>query len=94
MRHPLNDGPPGRVAEEPGQTPGGSPLQHDGADRTPAQGGWIVTSSSVQADEGVRWISFTYFPEPEPDLDDEPSGSWPRDPSISSKTSRLRRRAS
>jgi hypothetical protein len=69
--------------------------QHDdGAERTPAQGGWIVTSSSVQGDEGVRWVSFTFFPEPEPDLDDDPSGSWPRDPSISSKTSRLRRRAS
>jgi hypothetical protein len=61
-------------------------------------GGWIVTSS-VNGDDGVKWVSLTFFPEPEPDLDDEPSGSWPRDPwprdpSVSSKTARLRRRSS
>lgn len=67
-------------------------MQHEGAERSPTSGGWIVTSSSVQGEEGLRWISFSYFAEPELDLDDEPSGSWPRDPSISSKTQRLRRR--
>lgn len=71
-------------------------MQQDGAERTPAQGGWIVTSSSVQGDEGVRWVSLSFYAEPDLDADadaDDASGSWPRDPSISSKTSRLRRRA-
>lgn len=59
------------------------------ADRYQVPGGWVVTSCATQADEGgVRWVSFTFFPESE--LDDA-SSSWPRDPSISSRTSRLRR---
>ena len=53
-----------------------------------------MTSASVQGDEGVRWVSITFFPEVEPDLDDDaPSGAWPRDPGISSRTSRLKRRS-
>ncbi|MBX3469158.1 MAG: hypothetical protein KF878_19980 [Planctomycetes bacterium] len=67
-------------------------MQHDGPERSPTPGGWIVTSSTVQGEEGVRWVSISFFPEPEPDLDEAlASGPWPRDPSISSKTRRLRR---
>jgi hypothetical protein len=64
----------------------------DSAERSPVPGGWAVTSSAIQGEEGVRWVSITFFPEVEPDAEDEPSGSWPRDPAISSRTSRLRRR--
>lgn len=65
---------------------------HEGVDRYQVPGGWVVTSCSAQADEGgVRWVSFTFFPESDYDLED-PSGRWPRDPSISSKTARLRRK--
>lgn len=64
------------------------------AERSPVPGGWVVTSSAVQGDEGVRWVSITFFPEVEPDLDEEAgSGPWPRDPSISSRTKRLRRKS-
>jgi hypothetical protein len=77
--------PSGHLSRKP-EGPGLEP-----AERSPVPGGWVVTSSAVQGDEGVRWVSITFFPEVEPDLDDD-TGRWPRDPSISSKTSRLRRK--
>lgn len=66
-------------------------MQHDGVERSAVPGGWVVTNT-VQGDEGVRWVSFTFFPDLEPELDEDASGSWPRKPSISSRTTRLRRR--
>jgi hypothetical protein len=57
-------------------------------ERERVTGGWVV--SRVQQEEGGPSISFTFFPEPELEQDDD--GPWPSDPSISSTTSRVQRR--